>query len=93
MLMIPIFNFILLVLLFFFEKLELISLVILCISNGTLMYFASKIEDQKTKIKKNTADFNVTNSSRAFTSEDLENQLIKIKILKKKLKSIRKVKN
>ena len=74
--MIPIFNFILLVLLFFFEKLELISLVILCISNGTLMYFASKIEDQKTKMKKNTADFNVTNSSKAFTSEDLENQLI-----------------
>ena len=76
MLIILIFNFILLVLLFFLEKLELISLVILCISNGTLMYFASKIEDQKTKIKKNTADFNVTNSSKAFTSEDLENQLI-----------------
>ncbi|WP_440679531.1 sensor histidine kinase [Candidatus Pelagibacter sp. HIMB1517] len=71
-----IFNFLALVLLFFFGKLELISLVILCISNSALLYFASKIKDQKIKRKKNTEDLNVINSSKVFTAEDLENQLI-----------------
>lgn len=70
-----IFNFLALVLLFFLEKLELISLVILSITNSALLYFASKIKDQKTK-KENMEDLNVINSSKAFTAEDLENQLI-----------------
>ena len=71
-----IFNFLALVLLFFLEKLELISLVILCISNSALLYFASKIKNQKTRRTENTKDVNVINSSKAFTAEDLENQLI-----------------
>ena len=71
-----IFNFLALVLLFFLEKLELISLVILSITNSALLYFASKIKDQKTKRKENTEDVNVINSSKVFTAEDLENQLI-----------------
>jgi two-component system phosphate regulon sensor histidine kinase PhoR len=70
-----IFNFLALVLLFFLGKLELISLVILSITNSALLYFASKIKDQKTK-KENMKDLNVINSSKAFTAEDLENQLI-----------------
>ena len=71
-----IFNFLALILLFFLEKLELISLVILCISNSALLYFASKIKNEKTRRKENTEDVNVINSSKAFTAEDLENQLI-----------------
>ena len=71
-----IFNFLALVLLFFLGKLELISLVILCISNSTLLYFASKIKNEKIRRKENTEDVNVINSSKAFTAEDLENQLI-----------------
>ena len=71
-----IFNFLALVLLFFLGKLELISLVILSITNSALLYFASKIKDQKTKRKENTEDVNVINSSKVFTAEDLENQLI-----------------
>jgi len=70
-----IFNFLALVLLFFLGKLELISLVILSITNSALLYFAFKIKDQKTK-KENMEDLNVINSSKAFTAEDLENQLI-----------------
>ena len=74
--MILILNFLALILLFFLEKLELISLVILCISNSALLYFASKIKNEKTRRKENTEDVNVINSSKAFTAEDLENQLI-----------------
>ena len=71
-----IFNFFALILFFFLEKLELISLVILCISNSALMYFVSKIQNKKINKKENIADLNVIHSSKGFTSEDLENQLI-----------------
>ena len=67
-------NYFVLTLLFFLKKLDLFSLIIMSISNTIAVYFAFKNQDQK-KIKEETKEKTIV-STKAYTSDDIENQLI-----------------
>ncbi len=67
-------NYFILILLFFLKKLDLFSLTIMSISNTIAVYFAFKNQDQK-KIKEKTKEKTIV-STKAYTSDDIENQLI-----------------
>lgn len=67
-------NYFVLTLLFFLKKLDLFSLIIMSLSNTIAVYFAFKNQDQK-KIKEETKEKTIV-STKAYTSDDIENQLI-----------------
>lgn len=67
-------NYFVIIILLFLKKLDLISLIILFISNTGALYFMFKNQDQK-KIKEKTDEKTLV-STKAYTYDDIENQLI-----------------
>ncbi|MAV49225.1 MAG: hypothetical protein CMJ02_04680 [Pelagibacteraceae bacterium] len=67
-------NYFVIIILLFLKKLDLISLIILFISNTGALYFMFKNQDQK-KVKEKT-DEKILVSTKAYTYDDIENQLI-----------------
>lgn len=67
-------NYFVIIILLFLKKLDLFSLIILFISNTGALYFMFKNQDQK-KVKEKTDEKNLV-STKAYTYEDIENQLI-----------------
>ena len=67
-------NYFVIIILLFSKKLDLISLIILFISNTGALYFMFKNQDQK-KVKEKT-DEKILVSTKAYTYDDIENQLI-----------------
>lgn len=67
-------NYFVIIILLFLKKLDLISLIILFISNTGALYFMFKNQDQK-KVKEKTDEKTLV-STKAYTYDDIENQLI-----------------
>lgn len=67
-------NYFVIIILLFLKKLDLFSLIILFISNTGALYFMFKNQDQK-KIKEKTDEKTLV-STKAYTYDDIENQLI-----------------
>ena len=67
-------NYFVIITLLFLKKLDLFSLIILFISNTGALYFMFKNQDQK-KVKEKTDEKTLV-STKAYTYEDIENQLI-----------------
>ena len=67
-------NYFVIIILLFLKKLDLFSLIILFISNTGALYFMFKNQDQK-KVKEKTDEKTLV-STKAYTSDDIENQLI-----------------
>ena len=67
-------NYFVIIILLFLKKLDLFSLIILFISNTGALYFMFKNQDQK-KVKEKTDEKTLV-STKAYTYEDIENQLI-----------------
>lgn len=67
-------NYFVIIILLFLKKLDLFSLIILFISNTGALYFMFKNQDQK-KVKEKT-DEKTLISTKAYTYDDIENQLI-----------------
>ena len=67
-------NYFVIIILLFLKKLDLFSLIILFISNTGALYFMFKNQDQK-KVKEKTDEKTLV-STKAYTYDDIENQLI-----------------
>ena len=67
-------NYFVIIILLFLKKLDLISLIILFISNTGALYFMFKNQDHK-KVKEKTDEKTLV-STKAYTYDDIENQLI-----------------